>query len=360
MTNLAGILPGIIDTHLHQWDPFTTPREASKLAPLYNLAPKVFDKLAPLIVDQGTRDFIVTPRHVATKYLPADYARDTAPTVAAVGVPVEAAVHVEAGWHGDPVDETRWLETLPLGENTAPRLAAIVGHADPRTADFARVLDQHAEASPRFRGIRFLTSWHEDAGVKRWNPEQGVLASKQFINGFAALAERGLSFDAYVYSTQLADIERLATEYPETTIVLDHYATPVGWLGPMGKVTGRSEAARTAIFEQWKDALAKVAQHPNVVSKQSGIAFPMLGLKTDGITRDDLAELTAPMIDHAVDTFGSERIFYGSNFPVDKSIASYEVIVGALADVLARRGPDLLRSVFRDNATRVYRIEAAR
>ncbi len=41
---------------------------------------------------------------------------------------------------------------------------------------------------------------------------------------------------------------------------------------------------------------------------------------------------------------------------MDKSVASYGVVVGALADLLADGGPDLLRKVFRDNARAVYRL----
>ena len=37
-TSLQGVVPAIVDTHIHQWDPFTTPREASRLAPLYRRA----------------------------------------------------------------------------------------------------------------------------------------------------------------------------------------------------------------------------------------------------------------------------------------------------------------------------------
>ena len=48
---LAGVVPGIIDSHIHQWDPFTTPREASRLAPLYRRAPKVLGK--PMITGVG-------------------------------------------------------------------------------------------------------------------------------------------------------------------------------------------------------------------------------------------------------------------------------------------------------------------
>jgi len=357
--NLVGVVPGIVDTHLHQWDPFITPREASRLAPLYRRAPRVVERLLPVLVDKGSRDLVLTPEHVARPYLPPTYAADVAGTVDAVGVGVEAAVHIEADWHSeDPAEETVWLETLPFGQGGAPQLAAIVGRGDPRSPTFARVLDAHARASSRFRGIRCLTSWHPDAKVKRWIDREGVMRSPEFLRGFAALAERGLSFDAYVYSNQLSDVLVLAKEYPETTIVLDHYATPVGWLGPMGRSTGRSEAERADILSRWRDAIAEVAQHRNVVSKQSGLAFTMLGLKEVGIGRPALAELVAPLVDHTADVFGEDRLLFGSNFPMDKSITSYATIVGALADILEPRGPRVLRKVFRDNAVSVYRLTA--
>ena len=54
--------------------------------------------------------------------------------------------------------------------------------------------------------------------------------------------------------------------------------------------------------------------------------------------------------------FGPDRLLFGSNYPMDKSVASYGVVVGALADLLADGGPDLLRKVFRDNARAVYRL----
>jgi predicted TIM-barrel fold metal-dependent hydrolase len=47
---------------------------------------------------------------------------------------------------------------------------------------------------------------------------------------------------------------------------------------------------------------------------------------------------------------------FGSNFPMDKALATYPVVVGALLDILAPRGDDLLRKVFRENAERIYRL----
>jgi L-fuconolactonase len=352
---LAGVVPGIIDSHIHQWDPFTTPREASRLAPLYRRAPRLLDALFPVLVAKGARDMVLSPQHVARPYLPDTYAADVSGVESAVGAPVEAILHVEAGWHSDdPSEETAWVASLPFGEGGAPRLAGIVAHADPRSDDFTRTLDAHAQVSDRFVGIRCMAAWHEDKKVMRWGDREGILRSREFLDGFAPVADRGLTFDAYVYSTQLSDVTVLAEEYPDTTIILDHYGPPVGWLGPMGRSLGRTEADRTELFARWKDGIAAVAEHPNVVAKHSGIGFPMTGLQQVGIGRSELADLVAPMVDHATDVFGEDRLLFGSNFPMDKAVVDYATLVGAMADILAPRGPELLRKVFRANAERVY------
>lgn len=354
---LAGIVPGIIDAHIHQWDPFTTPREASRLAPLYRRAPGLFERLLPVLLPQPKRELVRTARHVARPYLPADYAADVAGTVAAVGVPVEAAIHVQAGWHGpDQAEETAWVAGLPFGADGNPGLAAIVGNADPRDPGCGALLDAHAEASDRFRGVRSMTTWHPDKGVMDWIDEPEVMRSAAFLRGFAAIAERGLTFDAYVYSAQLPEVVVLAREYPETTIVLDHYAPPVGICGPMGRSTGRTEAERRELLARWRDDLTTLAEScPNVVAKHSGLAFPTLGHR-EPLDRRQIAERVAPLVEHTTAVFGPDRLVFGSNFPMDKSIATYADVVGALVDLLAPGGPDLLRKVFRENAQRVYRL----
>jgi len=357
MATLAHVVPAIIDTHIHQWDPFTTPREASRLAPLFRRSPRLLGALAPVLLDKGVRDLILTPEHVAQPYLPETLRDDVTGAVESVGVRVESVIHVEADWQSDdPAEETAWVEALPFGVDGRPGLAAIVGHADPRKPGLAALLDRHQTASTRFRGIRCMATWHDDPKVKRWADGPGLLTSRPFLRGFAAIAERGFTFDAYVYSQQLGDVAALAREYPDTTIVLDHYGPPVGWLGPMGRFTGRGAVEQQDLLARWRDGITRLAEQPNVVAKHSGLAFPMLGIKEVGITRERLAETIAPLVDHTTDAFGEDRVLFGSNFPMDKAVTGYGTIVGALADVLAPRGEQVLRKVFRDNAQRVYSL----
>ena len=101
--------------------------------------------------------------------------------------------------------------------------AGIVGHADLDIgAPVAKVLEAMiAHGGGRFRGIRFIASIDRDQqqwGATAIRPEGWLLDSK-VREGFAQLAPLGLSFDAWVYHPQLADVVDLARAFPGTQIV---------------------------------------------------------------------------------------------------------------------------------------------
>jgi predicted TIM-barrel fold metal-dependent hydrolase len=336
----------IVDPHIHQWDPFTTPKEVSVPAKLVRRLPWLRPALLK-VFPKRDREFVGDPAHVINTYLPGDYRAD------AGDLPVEAVVHVEAGWadHDDVAGETAWLTSLPFGTD-GPALGAVVCHADPRDAAIGRVLDSNLAATPLLRGVRCSAAHHPDPGVRDWNDE-GLLTRPDFLRGFAAIAERDLSFEAWVYSHQLPEVVTLAQEYPETTIVLDHYATPVGAFGPRGRGTGRTERDRHDILARWSDDIAAVAALPNVVAKHSGLGMPVLGW-TGEQTTARFRDAVAPLVTRTQELFGPDRTMWASNYPMDKPTVSLPGTVDALLDVL---GPDAdPHRLLRDTARRVYRL----
>lgn len=355
--DLAGMT--VVDAHIHQWDPLTTPREFSGLAKFFRAVPVPIDwakRLAP----RRDREFVGDPEPFVHPYLPADYRTD------AGEVPVEAIVHIEVEWTGRgplaPVGETRWVASLPFGVDT-PALGAIIGAGDPAAPGFAELLDAHLAASPLFRGIRTRVEYHPDPKVRAHNRTPGALTSPAFLDGFGALAERGLSFEAWVYSQQLPEVTALAGHYPDATIVLNHLATPAGIFGPVGKETGHNPGQRRELFIRWRDDLSALATHPNVVAKVSGLMMPILGLpvppRGEPTPVPVLLERISPLLEHALDVFGADRLIWGSNFPVDKPITSIGNAAEAVATALSAHGADekALEQIFRGNAQRVYRID---
>ncbi len=362
---LAGVISGIVDTHVHQWDPLRSPREASKRTRLYRAAPVFGRAIFRYAVTQKDRELVLDPKFVTRPYLPKHYQHDAAAVLLTAGVPVESVVHMQADWRTEEpmaaAAETRWVAGLPFGVNGTPELGAIVARGDPRSPFFAQLLDVHLDISDRVTGIRAMAAHHPDPKVRSWAEAEGLLADPDFLRGFAALAERDLVFDAWVYSHQLRDVRTLAREYPETTIVLNHFGTPVGLFGPMGQSTGHTAAQRHELMRAWREDISAVAQCQNVVVKLSGLAFPLLGYghqRSGNIgTQQTLTSMTGPLLEHVVSVFGPDRMMFGSNFPADKPNATMATIVGTELDVLEPYGDELLRKVFRDNARRVYRID---
>ncbi|UFS95686.1 amidohydrolase family protein [Nocardia huaxiensis] len=348
----------VVDAHIHQWDPLTTPREFSGLAKLFKYVPVPID-VAKRLAPRKDREFVGDPAPFVKPYLPADYRAD------AGEVPVEAIVHIEVEWSGRQLhaqaNETRWVESLPFGVDT-PALGAIVGAADPAAPGFADLLDAHLSASRRFRGIRTRVEHHPDSGIRQ-HSAPGALTSHKFLDGFAALVERKLTFDAWVYSQQLPDVTALATRYPDATIVLNHLATPAGIFGPVGKHTGSNPSLRRELFLRWRDDISALAANPNAVAKVSGLMMPILGhpVPPRGMPTPvpELLDRISPMLHHALDAFGADRLIWGSNFPVDKPITSLPNAAMAVATALTDHGADAaaLDQVFRLTAQRVYGVD---
>ncbi|MGW6333479.1 amidohydrolase family protein [Nocardia rhamnosiphila] len=345
----------IIDAHIHQWDPFTTAREFSRTAKLLRAVPVPLP-LAVRLAPRKDREFIGEPSAYLAPYLPADYRAD------AGDLPVESVVHIEVEWTGPKVEETRWVTALPFGVDT-PALAAVSASGFPGDPGFAELLDAHLSASPLVRGVRSMVAHHPDTGIRSFTTDPGALHSNAFLDGFAALVDRDLLFEAWVYSNQLPELIALARRYPEAKIVLNHLGTPAGIFGPVGKYTGNDARQRAAIFERWRADITALAEFPNVVAKVSGLMMPILGHPVPRPGHPTpVARLTdriGPLLRHAADVFGAERLVWGSNFPVDRPITSMTGSAEAVATVLADHlgGTEFLEKVFRANAQRVYRLE---
>ena len=345
----------IVDPHIHQWDPRTTPRAVSPLARGLGRWPGFYRRVAKALIPKPVHGF-VGGDSILFPYLPPDYARDSSE------LGIDTVVHVEAGWHDHsllgPVGETRWLETLDF-EASGRKLGAIVAHADLCNPRVGETLAAHLQASAKVRGIRHMASHHPDRGVMSWCKAPNLYRDAAFLRGFEQLAQHKLRFDAWVYSHQLPDVVALAQRFPEVPIVLDHLGSPVGAGGPSGGV-GATEQERAGIVGRWRDDLAKLREHKQVFAKLSGIAMPVVGFGFHRrATPPSVAELTEtfrPFVGYAIDVFGIERAFFASNFPMDRASAPMTHIFGAYIRLARELGDAAPRALLRDNALRFYSV----
>lgn len=280
---------------------------------------------------------------------------------------VEATVFVEcrAAYRADGPEDMRSLgETefvAAAAEESASRpdraeIKGIVANADLRSDRLDEILDAHAEAGKgRFRGIRHAIA-HTPLPTGMAIPGRSdpyVSADPAFRRGLRRLGERGLTYDSWNYHYQLGEVAALAAATPGTTMVLDHFGTPIG----VGAWDGRLDE----IYPVWKDDIAAVAANENVVAKIGGLAMPDNGYgwhaRERPATSDEIVAAHERWYLHTIDCFGPERCMFESNFPVDRFSVSYPVLWNALKKIAARFTPEERDHMFRDTAARVYSLD---
>ena len=303
--------------------------------------------------------------HPGNRYLHAEVLADVG-----AGHNIVATAYMECGAHyrtsgpaelmslGETEFVNRVAEASASGAHGPCRVAAgIVGNVDLRLGDAAgAALDAHIAIAPkRFRGIRQSSVYHPDPAARGSlaNPPPGLLADAQFRRGFACLAPRGLTFDAWMYHTQLDELVDLANAFPDTTIVLNHVGGAIG-IGPYA-------GHRDEVFKTWQAAIARLARCPNVVVKVGGMGMRVFGFdfaeKPEPPDSIALAAGWGPYALACIEAFGPDRCMFQSNFPVDKGTCSYVVLWNAFKRIAAGMSAAEKNALFLATAARVYRID---
>ena len=152
--------------------------------------------------------------------------------------------------------------------------AGIVGHADLTLGDrVAPVLEAEiAAGGGRFKGIRFGAAWDDDPVIGNSHVAKGpgVHRSAEFRDGLKRLFALGLSFDAWIFHHQLAEVTELARAFPDGNIVLCHMGGVLGY--------GRWAGKKDEVFAAWKAAMAELAKCPNVSVKVGGLMMRLAAI----------------------------------------------------------------------------------
>jgi predicted TIM-barrel fold metal-dependent hydrolase len=259
-------------------------------------------------------------------YLPADYLRDTA------GFELRGSVYVEAEWDPkDPIGETRWIHEISAHEGLP---SAVVAQAWLDREDVAEVLAAQA-SFPLVRSVRHKprSSPTPQTAVR---DATGSMDDPTWRAGFALLAQHRLHFDLQTPWWHFDAAADLARDFPQTLLIVNHTGLP----------SDRSPEGLAA----WRRALQNLSRHPNVRLKISGLGVPgkrWTPHSNRGVVRD------------AISIVGSDRAMFGSNFPVDSLVGTFEEIFGGFEAITADLDEASRRRLFCDNATDTY-LPAAR
>ena len=68
------------------------------------------------------------------------------------------------------------------------------------------------------------------------------------------------------------------------------------------------------------------------------------------------AETLAPLVNHCLDSFGPDRVIFGSDWPVCLTGASYKEWVTGLKQIIASRPLEQQKKLLHDNAVKFYKL----
>jgi L-fucono-1,5-lactonase len=242
--------------------------------------------------------------------------RDYLPADLAPIIQTNRTVLVQAS---NSVAESRWLLELA---NMHSFIAGVVGWVDLMNPDAQ--LDELC-ADPKFKGVRHLVESE---------PDDDWLVRPAVLEGLKQLSARGLSYDLLVHTRHLKYVPRVAESCPDLALVIDHLAKP--------------PIARNEIKE-WSQALQPLARYSNLSCKLSGLVTEA---NWDSWKTDDLR----PYVDVALESFGVDRMMFGSDYPVCLLAASYDRVLDSFQEILKHVSDTNRDKIFGQNAEKFYRL----
>ncbi len=307
---------------------------------------------------------IIDPHHhlwerATQRYLVEDYLHDLSDghrLVGTVFVECWSGYRSEGPEHLRCVGETELMARLAKSAPSSIALmAGIVAHTDlMNSATLDAVLDAHEAAGEgRLRGIRHAVSFEPTGVVPAVRPSPpGMLLESAFQGSVRRLGERGLSFDAWIYHTQLLELAALARSAPETAIILNHVGGPIG--------IGDYAVNRQETFGLWKEGMMALATCPNVSVKLSGLGMTLCGHGFKDRARppssQELAAAYGPHLLSTIELFGADRCMFASNFPVDRISGPFGTLFNGYKRLVAAASETEKDALFRATAARVYRL----
>jgi predicted TIM-barrel fold metal-dependent hydrolase len=292
----------IVDTHQHLWD-------LSQIQPPWlNGAPKILSQTYGL----------------------AEYAKATE------GLNVVQAVYMEVDV--SPEDQKKEAETL-IGicrAGGSPTVAAVIS-GRPGNESFSTYIRAFRD-TPEIKGVRQVL--HAESAVK------GLCLQPQFVASIRLLGELGMSFDLCMRPDELSDGLALAKQCPNTRFIVDHCgnASPEAFLP---KTLKKDVTVHDP--KKWRDDITALADCSNVICKISGVI-------ARAPKEIPFSESLAPIVNHCLDRFGSERVVFGGDWPVCLLGGSYRDWVLSLKAIIASRPLADQKKLLHENARKFYRL----
>jgi predicted TIM-barrel fold metal-dependent hydrolase len=264
-------------------------------------------------------DYSALPR----RYLPADYLADAA------GLDIEGTVWAEF-MSSTPLEELRWAHSL-ADASGQPRGTIIC--VDFRAPDFEQTIEAYCGLG-RGRAVRQHVAWHPTNDLLRFAQAPDLMDDVAWRRGLASLRNHDLACEIEVFATQLADLTRVARNFPDLRFILPLMGWPID-LTEQG-------------FHAWRSDMAGLARCENVAVKIFG-AECIFGLNWT-------VPQIRPWVLAAIELFGPARCMFASHMPIAALSRPIQDVYGAYEEIVEGLTSSERRCLFHDTARSYYRV----
>ncbi len=247
--------------------------------------------------------------------LPARYRKIAAP------FGIVGAIEIECSpWPAD----NQWVLDIAAKD---PIIVGTIGDLEPGHPTFGKQLEQ-LHRNPLFRGIRYGNIWDRDLGKE--------IAKPEFIRNLKLLASAGLVLDtANPDPALIRAVVRLSDQVPELKVIIDHLPE----LALPDDSIGRKACERD---------LQLLGQRPQVFAKVSGIVRTVDGRVPLNI------DFYKDRLDRIWETFGADRLLYGSDWPNGEQWAHYPDVFRLAQEFISAKPPADVDKFFWKNSLAIY------
>ena len=202
-------------------------------------------------------------------------------------------------------------------------IKAVVGWVDLRSDNLPGRLE-HYKQFKNLKGFRHILQGEDPS----------FMLQPSFLKGIALLQQFNFTYDVLIYPKHLPAALQLVKQFPDQPFVIDHIAKPFIKAGLTG---------------EWAKGITAMAQYPNVHCKISGMV-------TEADMRNWQQPDFIPYLDVVTAAFGTNRIMYGSDWPVCLAAGSYKQVIDIVKEYFSSFSADEQQSFFSKNATAFYHL----
>lgn len=184
----------------------------------------------------------------------------------------------------------------------------------------------HFSQFDKLKGFRHILQDESDANF---------ILTESFQRGLACLGKYDFTYDLLIFPHQMPGALETIKRFPEQYFVIDHIAKP---------------NIKEQSWKEWSKIIQEMSTYERVYCKISGMV-------TEANWLDWKYQDFIRYLDVVFEAFGTERVMFGSDYPVCLLAASFEQVKEIISQYISNLPLEVQQNIWGNNAINFYKLE---